>query len=78
MENLGTLRTPVKFNNGKIQLVKVTLVGDAFRSILGRDLFYQLWKTIMQKLGHNFEYKKIDHQCTIKKSIAKDFPELIT
>ena len=48
VETLGTLKTPVRCNDWKIQKAKVTMVADGFRPILGRDFFDQLGITISQ------------------------------
>ena len=49
VETLGTLKTPVRCNDWKIQKAKITVVADGFRTILGRDLFDQLGITISKK-----------------------------
>ena len=49
VETLGTLKTPVRRNDWKIQKAKITVVADGFRPILGRDLFDKLGITISQK-----------------------------
>ena len=49
VETLGTLKTPIRFNDWKNQKAKITVVADDFRPILGRDLFDQLGITISQK-----------------------------
>ena len=49
VETLGTLKTPVRCNDWKIQQAKMTVVADGFRPSLGRDLFDQLGITISQK-----------------------------
>ena len=38
VENLGTLKSPVRCNDWKIQKAKITVVADGFTPILGRDL----------------------------------------
>ena len=38
-ETIGTLKTPVRCNDWKIQTAKTTVVAEGFRPILGRDLF---------------------------------------
>ena len=78
VENLGTLKTPVRCNDWKIHKAKITIVGDGFRPLLGRDLFDQLRITISQKHCPNTEIKNIETPCAIKKSLAKEFPELIS
>ena len=60
VETLGTLKTPVCFNDWKIQKAKITVVADGFRSILGRDLFDQLGITISQKPCSNIEISNIE------------------
>ena len=46
VETLGTLKTPVRCNDSKIQKAKITVIADVFRPILGRDLFDKLVITI--------------------------------
>ena len=78
VETLGNLKTPVRCNDWKIQKAKITVVDDGFRSILGRDLFDQLGITISQKPCPNTEINNIEQPCAIKKSLAEEFPELIS
>ena len=73
---LGTLKTPVKCNDWSIQKAKITVVADGFRPILGRDLFDQLGITISQKPFPQLDVNNIDPPCAIKKSLAKEFPDL--
>ena len=75
---LGTLKTPVRCNDWKIQKAKFTVVADGFRPILGRDLFDQLGIIISQKPCPNVKVNNIDQTCAIKRSLAKEFPELIS
>ena len=77
-ETLGTLKTPVRCNDWKIHKAKITVVADGFRPILGRDLFDQLGTTFSQKPCPNTEIINIETPCAIKKSLAKEFPELIS
>ena len=49
VKTLGTLKTPVRCKDWKIQKAKITVVADGFRPILGRDLFDQLGIIISQK-----------------------------
>ena len=65
-------------NDRKIQKAKITVVADGFRPILGRDLFDQLGITVSQKLFLNTEVNNIGQPCAIKRSLAKEFPELIS
>ena len=78
VETIGTLKTPVRCNDWKIQKAKITVVADGFRPILGRDLFDQLGTTVSQKPCPNTEVSNIEPPCAIKKSLAKEFPELIS
>ena len=78
VQPLGTLKTPVKCNDWSIQKAKITVVSDGFRPILGRDLFDQLGITISQKPCPQSEVNNIDPSCAIKKSMAKEFPDLIS
>ena len=78
VKTLGTLKTPVCCNDWKIQKAKITVVADGFRQILGRDLFDQLGITISQKPCPNTEVSNIEPPCAIKKSLAKEFQELIS
>ena len=78
VKTLGTLKTPVRCNDWKIHKAKITVVADGFRPILGRDLFDQLGITISQKPCPNTEINNIEALCAIKKSMAKEFPELIS
>ena len=78
VQPLGTLKTPVKCNDWSIQKAKITVVSDGFRPILGRDLFDQLGITISQKPCPQSEVNNIDPPCAIKKSMAKEFPDLIS
>ena len=68
VETLGTLKTPVRFNDWKIRKAKITVVSDGFRPILGRDLFDQLGITISQKPCPNIEINNIETPCAIKKN----------
>ena len=78
VQPLGTLKTPVKSNDWSIEKAKITVVADGFRPILGRDLFDQLGITISQKPCPQTEVNNIDPPCAIKKSLAKEFPDLIS
>ena len=78
VKTLGTLKTPVRCNDWKIQKAKITVVADGCRLILGRDLFDQLGIIISQKPWPNVEINNIDHTCVIKKSLAEEFPDLIS
>ena len=60
VETLGTLKTPVRCNDWKIQKENITVVADRFRSILGRDLFDQLGITISQKPCPNTKINNIE------------------
>ena len=75
---LGTLKTPVWCNDWNIQKAKITVIADGFWPILGRDLFDQLGIIISQKPCPNVEINNIDQTCAIKRSLAKEFPELIS
>ena len=78
VQPVGTLKTPVNCNDWSIQKAKITAVADGFRPILGRDLFDQLGITISQKPCPQTEVNNIDPPCAIKKSLAKEFPDLIS
>ena len=78
VQPLGTLKTPVKCNDWSIQKAKITVVADGFRPILGRDLFDQLGITISQKPCPQKGVNNKDKPCAIKKSLAKEFPDLIS
>ena len=78
VETLGTLKTAVCCDDWKIHKAKITVVADGFRPILGRDLFDQLGKTISQKTCPKTEINNIETPCAIKKSLPKEFPELIS
>ena len=54
------------------------MVADGFRPILGRDLFDPWSITISQKPCSNIEINNIETPCAIKKSLAKEFPVLIS
>ena len=78
VQPLGTLKTPIKCNDWSIQKAKITVVADGFRPILRRDLFDQLGITISEKPCPQLEVNNIDPPCAIKKSLAKEFPDLIS
>ena len=78
VQSLGTLKTPVKCNDWNIQKAKITVVADGFRPILGRDLFDQLGITISLKSCPKTGVNNIDQPCAIKRSLAKEFPDLIS
>ena len=78
VKTLDTLKMPVRCNDWKIQKAKITVVADGFRPILGRDLFDQLGIIISQKPCPNTEVNNIDQPCAIKRSLAKEFPDLIS
>ena len=78
VKTLGTLKTPVQCNDWKIQKTKITVVADGFLPILGRDLFDQLGIIISQKPCPNVEVNSIDQTCAIKRSLAKEIPDLIS
>ena len=78
VKTLGTLKTPVRCNDLKIQKAKITVVADGVRPILGRYLFDQLGIIISQKPCPNVEVNNIDQTCAIKRSLAKEFPDLIS
>ena len=73
VEILGTLKTPVRCNNWKIQKAKITVVADGFRPILGHDLFDLLGITISQKPCPNIEINKVENPCAIKNLSQKNF-----
>ena len=75
---LGTLKTPVRCNDWKIQKATIMVVADGFRPSLGRDLFDQLGIIISQKPCPNVGVNNIDQTWAIKRSLAKEFPELIS
>ena len=77
IETLGTLKTPVRCNDWKIQKPKITVVADGFGPIIGRDLFDQLGRNVSQKPCPNLEVNTVETPCVIKQSLAKKFPELI-
>ena len=66
VENLGTLKTPIRCNDWKIQKRKITVVADGFRPILGREVSDQLGITISQKPCPNTEVNNIEPTCAIK------------
>ena len=78
VETLGILKTPVRCNDWKIHKAKITVVADWFRPILERGLFDQLGITISPKPCPHTEINNIETPCAIKKSLAKEFPELIS
>ena len=78
VETLGTLKTPVRCNDWKIQKAKITVVADVFRPILGRGFFDQLVITISQKPCPNIELNTVETPCAIKHSLAQELPELIS
>ena len=78
VETLGTLKTPVRCKDWKIQKAKITVVADVFPPILGRDLFDHLGITISQNPCPNTEVNNIEPPCAIKKSLASEFPELVS
>ena len=49
-----------------------------YRPILGRDLFDLLGITISKKPCPNTEINNTETPCAIKKSLAKEFPELVS
>ena len=77
VEKLGMLKTPVRCIDWKIQKAEITVVADAFRPILGLDLFDQLGITISQKPCPNIKVNTVETPCVIKQSLTKKFPELI-
>ena len=78
VETLGSLITPGCCNDWKILKTKITVVADGFRPILGRDLLDQLGIKISLKPCPNIEINNIETPCAIKKSLAKNFPDLIS
>ena len=78
VDTLGTLKTPVRCNDWKIQKTKITKVADGFRPILGRDIFDQLGVTISLKLCPNVEVDTVETHYVVKQSLAKEYPELIS
>ena len=78
VKTLGTLKTPVRCNDWKIQKTKITVLADGLGPILGRDLFDQLGIIISQKPCPNIEVNSIVQPWTIKRSLAKEFPDLIS
>ena len=71
VETLGTLKTPDRCNDWKIQKAKITVVADGFRPILGRHLFDQLGITISQKPCPNIEINNTETPCALKKIACK-------
>ena len=52
VETIGTLKTPVRSKNLKIQKAKITVVADGFRPILGhilRPISLVNWEQLFQK-----------------------------
>ena len=78
VETLRTFKTPVRRNDWKLQKAKFTVVADGFRPNLVHELFDQLGTTISQKPFPNIEINNIETPCAIKKSLAKEFPDLIS
>ena len=78
VETLGTLETPVHFNDWKIHKAKITVVADGFRPILERDLFDQIGNNNFTETLPKYRNQNIETPCVIKKSLAKEFPELIS
>ena len=78
VEAFATLKAPVRCNDWKIQKAKIAVVAKEFRPILGRGLFDQHGITISQEPCPNIEINNIETPCVIKKSLAKEFPELVS
>ena len=72
------MKTPVGCNDWKFQKAKITVVADDVRPIFGRKVFDQLGITISQKPCPNVEVNNIDQTSAIKRSLAKEFPDLIS
>ena len=71
------MKTPVSYNDWKIQKAKITVVAEGFRLILARDLFDQIAITFFQKPCPKTEVNTVKTPRVIKRSLAKEFPELI-
>ena len=67
-ECLGTLKTPVQFNDWQIPKSKITVFVDGFLPILGRVLFNQFGISITQKSCLKIEINTVEPLCTIKPS----------
>ena len=63
---------------GAFRKQKKTVVADRFRPKLGRDLFDQLGITISQNPCPQTEVDNIDPPYSIKKSLAMEFPDVIS
>ena len=73
VETLGTLKTPVRCKNWKIQEAKSTVVAEGFRPILGRAHFDHLGIFISQKPCPNIEINNVENPCRIKNLSQKIF-----
>ena len=77
-ENIGTVKTPIKFNEWQILRAKFTVVADGFIPFFGRKSFDLLGIIIMQKPCPKVEINNFDPPCKIKMTMAKEFLELIS
>ena len=73
VETLGTLKTPVRCNDYKIQKAKITVAADGFRPILGGELFDQLGIKLSQKRCPNIEINNIETSYALKNHWQKNF-----
>ena len=72
---VGVVNTSIKCNDWTATGVDVTVVEDGHRPIIGRDLFPKLGFSVIQSK----QIANIDqNQCTIKRQISFDFPDLIS
>ena len=76
VDTLGTLKTPIIFNNWHISPAKITVIAEGFRFFLTLFIRPKLGITITQKPCHTVEINNVDPPCAIKQS--PKFPQLIT
>ena len=78
IQTLGILQTSIQSNNWYANPIKIQVVTDGHRSLLGRDLFPALGLSIQQSNNQKTVNQVDQEYCPIKKQIATDFPDLIS
>ena len=75
----GKIQTPITSNSRTSNSATSTVVADGFKTLFGRDLFYQLGLAVTQ--SSSFQGNKVNNLSSsseFKEHIAKNFPNLIS
>ena len=78
IHTLSILQTSIQSNNWYANPIKIQVVTDGHRPLLGRNLFPALGLSIQQSNNQTTINQVEQEYCPIKKQIAIDFPDLIS